>query len=104
MAKDAANPKDFQISDAAYMDDYWELLGDRPRKFDQHAANYHRATNQYRCDQCTHFFEREIDSYKVCEVVRPVEKGEEQKILPEFTCQFFTRDGKQFPLYKGGKE
>lgn len=85
----------------ADMDNYRDLLSIRPAKFDQHASNYHKANaEEQRCDECIHFFSRELDSYKVCEIVRPVP---EEEILPEWTCAFSTVDGKTFPNYKGGQ-
>jgi hypothetical protein len=36
----------------------------------------------------------------LCEIVRP---QPEEPILPEWTCQFQTADGKSFPLYSESK-
>lgn len=85
--------------DNARMQDYQAVMEERPRKFDQKAANYHRAgQKEPRCDQCMHFFARHIDRRDtVCEVVRPVP---EEAIDPSWTCKFQTPDGRRFPLYK----
>jgi hypothetical protein len=85
----------------ATMSQYESLMSkERPVKFDQHAANYRAAFDGPRCDECIHFFTRHLDGSHVCEVVRPVP---EEPILPEFTCQFQTADGKKFPLYSEPK-
>ena len=88
--------------DKATLEDYEELMNMAPMKFDQYAANYHRAkAGEPRCDQCVHFFGRagdiKVNQYHVCEIVRPVP---EEEILPEWTCKFTTADGENFPMYK----
>lgn len=88
-------------TDNATMDDYEELMNMAPMKFDAKASSYHKAKgNEPRCDECLHWFEREVDQYHVCEIVRPVP---EEEIMAEWTCKFYTADGKKFPLYKGPK-
>lgn len=98
----AAADKTFRepVTDAT-MQDYRQMLEDRPYKFDQHAVDYKRAASgEPRCDGCLHYFEREIDQYHVCEILRP---EPEQSIMPEFRCRFQTADGEKFPLYKDGR-
>ena len=83
---------------SATLEDYQDVIADRPRKFDQHASSYHLAKgDEPRCDECAHFFQRHLDGYAVCEIVRPVP---EEEIMPEWTCQFQTPDGQTFPLLK----
>jgi hypothetical protein len=79
------------------MADYHRLMDDdRPVKFDQGASTYRKANGDPRCDQCQHFYQRFLDKYGVCEIVRPVP---EEEIRPDWTCKFQTKDGKRFPLY-----
>ena len=87
------------LKEQASMEEYWLIIGLRPAKFDQKSSNYHLAKDdEPRCDECAHFFVRHLDGYNVCEIVRPVP---EEPIWPEWTCQFQTPDGQQFPLMKG---
>lgn len=82
----------------ATLADYDEVMGDRPYKLDQHAADYRKAVrDEPRCDACVHFFLQLVGGKTVCEIVRPVP---EERVLPEGTCKFQTPDYEQFPLYK----
>lgn len=87
----------------ATLADYDEVMGDRPYKLDQKAASYGPATSDHRCDRCMHFFLRKTDGMAVCEIVRPIPPDQEE-ILPEFRCKFFTEDGEDFPLYEGSQK
>jgi hypothetical protein len=100
MVKEAI--QDFEVDmPSAEMKDYEQLMEDRPRKFTARAAWYHQANkNEFMCADCIHLFTNDLDKYSVCEVVRP----KQDRIEPTWTCKFQTRNGKDFPLYKGGKE
>ena len=85
----------------ASMIEYEELMDLRPPKLNQNSSSYHLAVgDEYRCDECAHFFIRHLDGYAVCEIVRPVP---EEQIMPEWTCMFYTPDGSEFPMFKGKK-
>ena len=86
----------------ASLEEYEMIMELRPPKFDQTSSSYHLAIgDEYRCDECIHFFQRHIDGLFLCEIVRPVP---EEPIQPEWTCQFYTAEGAKFPLFKGEKE
>lgn len=81
----------------ATLADYRRLIDDRPEKFDEAESGYRDAGGEdLRCQNCMHLFERKIDKFKVCEVVRPTKGDEEIKL--HWTCRFHTDDGEEFPL------
>lgn len=81
---------------------YKELVEDRPRKWSEEDVNYRKAEGKEECERCIHFFERRIDKFGVCELMRS-ERTDEDGVNPEWTCSFFTKDGKTFPLLAGDK-
>lgn len=77
------------------LDDYKKMIEDRPEKFDEDQVNYRESDVNSECSGCLHFFERRIDSFAVCEIMRP-DKDEDVKM--NWVCDFFTKDGESFPL------
>lgn len=80
--------------------EYRELLDDRPEKLDPKDVDYREADDLRRCGKCLHFFERKIDGYGVCEVVR---LANEEPIEEDHVCDLMTRNGEHFPLYPGSR-
>lgn len=77
------------------LDDYKGMIEDRPEKFDKHEVVYREAEGKECCGKCLHFFERRIDGYGVCEILR---LPDNTPIEPDYVCDFFTKDGDSFPL------
>ena len=77
------------------MADYKELIEDRPAKMTEEESAYQDAEGKESCGKCLHFFQRKIDGFGVCEVVRPDDDG---PVEPDYVCDFFTVDGDVFPL------
>jgi hypothetical protein len=77
------------------LEDYREMMEDRPAKADEDQVNYREADTKERCGKCLHFFERKIDGYGVCEILR---LPDNTPIEEDHVCDFFTRDGESFPL------
>lgn len=81
----------------ATLDDYHEIMEDRPHKLDEAEAGYREARGEpHQCKGCIHLYQRYQDHYNVCEIVRPTKGTEEIQL--EFTCRFQTKDGEKFPL------
>ena len=76
---------------------YLALLEDRPEKFSGEDVNYRDGDHEHRCGRCIHFFERRLDDYGTCEIVR---LPEEKPIHPSDVCDFWNQDQEHFPLLK----
>ena len=79
--------------------DYDKLMADRPEKMDEAESGYRVGegnSNSPHCSGCIHLYQRKLDHYAVCEIVRPV-KGDEEIGL-DAVCDFWTKDGEKFPL------
>jgi hypothetical protein len=85
----------------ATMKEYEAMVSDRPEKFDAEEVNYRDSekTNQ-KCGRCLHLFERKLDGLKTCEIFRS-DVTDEEGVDEDYTCDFFTRNGTDFPLYEG---
>jgi hypothetical protein len=70
---------------------YERLLLDRPFKLNEEESNYREADSDDKCGNCSHFFERVVDHFHTCEVVR---KSDDSSIEADYTCDFWT-DGKE---------
>lgn len=79
------------------LDDYRSLMADRPEKLTAEDSHYRDSMGRQRCGNCLHFFQRKIDDYGVCEVVRP---DDPEEVELDKVCDFWTVDGKRFPLLK----
>ena len=79
--------------------DYYNMIEDRPRKFDAAEVEYRNADSKERCGRCVHFFTRKLDNFAVCEIFRS-DETDEDGIDPDYVCNFFTHDGSNFPLLK----
>lgn len=85
----------------ATMKEYEAMVADRPEKFDAEEVNYRDSEKPaQKCGRCLHLFERRLDGLKTCEIFRSDETGVDG-VDDSYVCQFFTRDGKDFPLYEG---
>lgn len=77
---------------------YREIINDRPKKLTESEVNYRESDSPVyakRCRRCLHFFERALDGFSVCELMRP---DSDESVEPDHVCDFFTRDGEDFPL------
>ncbi len=81
----------------ADLKDYKELMAETLVKFSPDEVNYRDAEGKERCDRCIHFFERKVDGWGMCEMVRP---DKDDPVSPDYVCKFYTRDGDEFPLLK----
>lgn len=81
--------------------EYEKLLKDRPKKFNGERVKYREAEDAGKeCEHCVHFYEQVADAKRtVCEILRP---EPEAPINPEWVCDFFTRDGVDYPYQKKG--
>jgi hypothetical protein len=80
--------------------EYEELVADRPKKFSPDDVNYREADgNQKRCGKCIHFYVRLADRLTTCEIMRS-DETDENGVDPEFVCDFFTKDGEEFPMQR----
>lgn len=85
---------------------YDRLIENRPFKLSAEEVNYRDATKHTkysflqtddpRCANCIHFYTREIDQHHTCELFRP---EDDESVGEEYVCDFFSVDGKEFPLY-----
>ena len=78
---------------------YFEILDNRPYKFDADAVGYQAAPagSVIRCAGCLHYFRRAIDGFAVCEIFRS-EETDRDGVRPDYRCRFQTVDGDVFPL------
>ena len=80
-------------------DTYDRLISDRPFKLSPEEVNYTKAKGTERCEYCVHFYNRVVDDWKVCEILRDIKDDDnEYPIKPDFRCDFFTTDNETFPL------
>jgi hypothetical protein len=74
---------------------YDRMIADRPLKFDADEVNYREADSESSCGKCIHLFSRIVDSHNTCEIFRPADDASVDK---NFVCDFFSKDGEEFPL------
>lgn len=86
----------------ASLDQYHELMLDRPHKLTDEEVGYGPAEGSEICARCLHFYYRAVDGLSTCEIFRSDETDEEG-VRPTWKCSFFTTDGEEFPLLKGDK-
>lgn len=75
---------------------YDDLMNQEVSKFSEQDVDYRRSGEDEDCGNCIHFMVRNIDHLGVCEIVRPEEDG----IDPDWVCDFWTSNGRDFPLLK----
>jgi hypothetical protein len=87
------------------LDEYLDLLDDRPRKFTAKEVGYQAAPegSVLRCATCLHFFHRAIDNFSVCEIFRS-EETDRNGVKPHWRCGFWTLDGSVHPLLEKEEE
>lgn len=76
-------------------DAYLRLLESRPFKFDGEEVNFRKGDAEHQCAGCVHFFERSVDSFKVCEVYRP---PDDDSVIANGVCDFWSEDNESHPL------
>lgn len=81
----------------ATLDEYKQLMADRPQKFTADEVDYRRADGDMICAKCTHFYERRTDKHGTCEIFRSPEV-DDKGVSPYFVCDFYSTDGETFPL------
>ena len=81
------------------LEDYREILDDRPVKFTAEEVGYQPAPegSAMRCASCLHFYRRAIDGFSVCEIFRD-EQTDRDGVLPDWRCRFWTVDSEVHPL------
>jgi len=89
-----------QLEDPLTREQYDQLIADRPPKASPANVNYRRGTGRDLCRECVHFFTSRPQRRSVCQIMRPKNGA---SVFGDFTCDFFTRDGKTFPLLKEEK-
>lgn len=79
----------------ATLDDYEQMLEDRPEKFEPEQVGFKQGggTMGAGCGACVHFFKGTTRT--VCEIVR---LPDEADIQPTDSCRFYTPDGTAHPL------
>jgi hypothetical protein len=84
----------------ATLSDYKAIIEDRPKKLDASDVDYREGEGDEICGNCIHFYRRVVDEYGVCELLR---LADEESIERSYTCDFFSRNGEEFPLYPGSR-
>jgi hypothetical protein len=81
------------------LDEYREIVADRPEKFSAEEVGYEEAPegSALRCAACLHYFRRAIDGFTTCEIFRS-EETDTEGVKPDWRCRFYTVDGQVFPL------
>ncbi len=88
----------------ASLEEYKKLIADRPEKFTEEEVGYRKAdAGEPQCRGCLHFFERRLDKFAVCEIMRS-ERTDEEGVNPTWVCNFQTVDMEKFPLSRSLKE
>ena len=79
------------------LDDYHELMADRPEKFTQDEVGY-SATPRYDqvCGECVHYFRNPATRHTTCEIMRP--SSDTENVSHVGWCYYWTGDYKTFPL------
>ena len=76
---------------------YDSLMESAVEKFTPEDVNYRDSEDKHQCRNCVHFLVRKVDQFGLCEVVR---LPDEEPINEDYTCDFWSSDGKRFPLLK----
>ena len=82
----------------ATIEQYHELLKDRPEKFAAEQVGYRPTRGSMKCAGCFHFYIGK--EHNVCEIMRP----EDEDVSPTWACWFWTEDGENFPLLEGDED
>ena len=77
------------------LEDYQEMVADRPEKFAPEEVDYDDSDGPERCARCIHFYRSEAAERTTCEVMRP---EDDEDVNPAYRCQFFTVYGQKFPM------
>ena len=82
------------------LEQYHEILEDRPRKFSAEEVNYSKAKSDLiNCSHCIHFYIRFVDGpFATCEIFRSAQT-DKVGVFPHYKCIFQTPAGQSFPLY-----
>lgn len=81
----------------ATLEQYHDLMEDRPRKFTPEQAGYEtKPVDKHVCRACVHFFRSEAAKRTTCEIMRP--ENDSENVMPHGWCRFWTGDYKTFPL------
>lgn len=81
----------------ATLDDYFEIMNDRPVKLTAEQCMYSpspRRGHNGVCDDCVHLFRSKVTKHIVCEIFRPTD---DNNVSPAGHCAFFTQDFHNFP-------
>ena len=76
--------------------EYQAMVADRPEKLSAEEVNYRECEDVgNECEHCFHFYQQVAGEKRMtCEIFRP---DGEKSVEPEYVCDFFTRDGEDFP-------
>jgi hypothetical protein len=79
--------------------DYDDMVADRPEKFSAEQVGYRKAPrgSEQRCENCAHFYTRQVDGFGVCEIFRS-EQTDVSGVDPKWLCDWWTLDGTDHPL------
>jgi hypothetical protein len=66
-------------------------MQNHPVKLNEEESNYLDSEGEEKCGNCFHFYTRDVDKYRVCELVR---LKDEASIDPSYVCDFWA-DGKE---------
>lgn len=80
-------------------DQYFQLMEDRPIKFGPKAVGYEKSGGKKdpktACLHCLHWYSSPGSGHTTCEIFRP--SDEQDQVLADDTCMFWSQDGKTFP-------
>jgi hypothetical protein len=77
------------------MEVYQQIIEDRPHKLSGEDVGYRKGEDKFICGRCLHFFERGVDGFGVCELVR---LKDDEPIKDDKVCDYWTKNGEDFPL------
>jgi hypothetical protein len=87
------------------LDKYFEIMLDRPKKLTEEDVGYGPAPegSAMICASCINYYRRARDGYAVCQIFRS-DKTDDEGVLPDWRCGFYTETGDSFPLLEAETE
>lgn len=85
--------------------EYFSIMLDRPKKLSEEDVGYGPAPegSEMTCVNCLNYYRRSRDGHPVCQIFRS-DKTDEEGVLPDWRCQFYTITGDVFPLLEEDEE
>lgn len=78
---------------------YEAMIADRPEKFSAEDVSYRDAEGKEHCSNCIHFYQRRLDHFGVCEIMRS-EETDADGVDPDYVCDYWNQGDDRFPLLK----